>query len=163
MRSRRGAGAVERDGLENRWACKRPVGSNPTPAAGRGAEERSARAAPHPHHRELALGTGLGDQRSLPPPLHSREGFTLTVVSSKVMETGTAAQGEGMTAAQLGGALEASEDDVVRRWRFDQLVRAGYEDDDAIELAFYLDIDLHLLMSLKRRGCPSETALRIVL
>ena len=31
---RRGAGAVERDGLENRWACKRPVGSNPTPAAG---------------------------------------------------------------------------------------------------------------------------------
>ncbi len=30
---RRGAGAVERVGLENRWACKRPVGSNPTPAA----------------------------------------------------------------------------------------------------------------------------------
>ena len=28
----RGAGAVERVGLENRWACKRPVGSNPTPA-----------------------------------------------------------------------------------------------------------------------------------
>ena len=28
----RGAGAVERGGLENRWACKRPVGSNPTPA-----------------------------------------------------------------------------------------------------------------------------------
>ena len=30
---RRGAGAVERGGLENRWARKRPVGSNPTPAA----------------------------------------------------------------------------------------------------------------------------------
>ena len=30
---RRGAGAAERVGLENRWACKRPVGSNPTPAA----------------------------------------------------------------------------------------------------------------------------------
>ena len=29
---RRGAGAVERGGLENRWACKRLVGSNPTPA-----------------------------------------------------------------------------------------------------------------------------------
>ena len=26
-----GAGAVERGGLENRWACKRLVGSNPTP------------------------------------------------------------------------------------------------------------------------------------
>src|SRR5262249_50444533 len=31
--ARRGAGAVERGGLENRWPCKRPVGSNPTPAA----------------------------------------------------------------------------------------------------------------------------------
>ena len=31
--SRRGARAVESGGLENRWACKRPVGSNPTPAA----------------------------------------------------------------------------------------------------------------------------------
>ena len=31
---RRGAGAVERGGLENRWACKRPEGSNPSPAAG---------------------------------------------------------------------------------------------------------------------------------
>ena len=28
-----GAGAVERGGLENRWACKRLVGSNPTPTA----------------------------------------------------------------------------------------------------------------------------------
>src|SRR5262245_3961534 len=33
MRLRRGAGAVERGGLENRWACKRPLGSNPSPAA----------------------------------------------------------------------------------------------------------------------------------
>ena len=33
MLLRRGAGAVERGGLENRWACKRLVGSNPTPAA----------------------------------------------------------------------------------------------------------------------------------
>ena len=31
--TRRGARAVESGGLENRWACKRPVGSNPTPAA----------------------------------------------------------------------------------------------------------------------------------
>ena len=32
-RYRRGAGAVERDGLENRWARKWPVGSNLTPSA----------------------------------------------------------------------------------------------------------------------------------
>ncbi len=59
--------------------------------------------------------------------------------------------------------LEASESDVVRLWRFDELIRAGYEDDDAIELAFHLDVDLHLATSLVRRGCPSSTAVRIML
>src|SRR5689334_12722506 len=33
MALRRGAGAVERGGLENRWARERPLGSNPSPAA----------------------------------------------------------------------------------------------------------------------------------
>ena len=33
VRSRRGARAVESGGLENRWACKRLLGSNPSPAA----------------------------------------------------------------------------------------------------------------------------------
>ena len=46
--ARRGAGAVERGGLENRWACKRPVGSNPTPAV-------SAR---------TAAGDGVGSGRA---------------------------------------------------------------------------------------------------
>jgi hypothetical protein len=68
-----------------------------------------------------------------------------------------------MTAAQLEAPDEAVEVDQVRRWRFDQLVRAGYEDEDAIELAFHLDIDLHMLTSLIRRGCPSGTAARIAL
>ena len=67
-----------------------------------------------------------------------------------------------MTAAQLKD-LETLEQDAVRRWRFEQLVRAGFEDDAAIELAFHLEIDLHFLMSLVRRGCPSSTALRIAL
>jgi hypothetical protein len=67
-----------------------------------------------------------------------------------------------MTAAQCE-ALEVSEADVVRRWRFDELVRAGYEDEDAIELAFHLDVDLHLATNLVRRGCPSGTAVRIAL
>jgi len=71
-------------------------------------------------------------------------------------------QGEGMTAAPVE-ALEVSEVDVVRRWRFDELVRAGYDDEHAIELAFYLDVDLHLATSLVRGGCPSGTAVRIVL
>jgi hypothetical protein len=67
-----------------------------------------------------------------------------------------------MTAAQFE-APEVSEADVVRRWRFDELVRAGYEDEDAIELAFHLDVDLHLATNLVRRGCPSGTAVRIAL
>ena len=67
-----------------------------------------------------------------------------------------------MTAAQFE-ALQVSEVDAVRRWRFDELVRAGYEDDDAMELAFHLDVDLHLATNLVRRGCPSSTAVRIAL
>jgi len=67
-----------------------------------------------------------------------------------------------MTAAQFE-ALEVSEADAVRLWRFEQLVRAGYEDEDAIELAFHFDVDLHFATSLVRRGCPSGTAVRIVL
>ena len=71
-------------------------------------------------------------------------------------------KGEGMAAAQFE-ALEVSEVNVVRRWRFDELVRAGYDDEDAVELAFHLDVDLHLATNLVRRGCPSSTAVRIAL
>jgi hypothetical protein len=59
--------------------------------------------------------------------------------------------------------LEVSEMDAVRRWRFDQLVRAGYEDEDATEIAFHLEVDLHLAANLVRGGCPSSTAVRIAL
>ena len=67
-----------------------------------------------------------------------------------------------MSATQLEEA-EVFELDAVRRWRFDELVRAGYDDEDAIELAFHLDVDLHLAVDLVRRGCPSRTAARIAL
>ena len=67
-----------------------------------------------------------------------------------------------MAAAQLE-AIEVSELDTVRRWRFEELVRAGYNDEDAIELAFHLHVDLHLAADLVRRGCPSDTAVRIAL
>ena len=53
--------------------------------------------------------------------------------------------------------------DAVRRWRFDELLRAGYDDADAIELAFHTEVDLHWAADLVRRGCPSETAVRIAL
>ena len=53
--------------------------------------------------------------------------------------------------------------EAVRRWRFEVLLSAGYDDSDAIELAFHTEIDLHWAASLVRRGCPSATALRIAL
>ena len=53
--------------------------------------------------------------------------------------------------------------EVVRRWRFEELLRAGYEDADAIELAFHTEVDLHWAVSLVRRGCPSAIAVRIAL
>lgn len=51
----------------------------------------------------------------------------------------------------------------IQRWRFEELMRAGYTLPDAIELALRTDIDLHWATSLVRRGCPSETAVRIAL
>ena len=70
-----------------------------------------------------------------------------------------------MAAAELKAleTVDAPEIEAVRRWRFDELVRAGYDEEDATELAFYLDVDLHFAVSLVLRGCPSRTALRIAL
>jgi hypothetical protein len=56
-----------------------------------------------------------------------------------------------------------SEVDAVLRWRFDELLRAGYKREDAEILAHHRDIDLHLATDLVRGGCPSATAVRIVL
>ena len=71
-------------------------------------------------------------------------------------------RGGKMIAAEIE-AREVAEIDAVRRWRFDELLRAGYDDDDATELAFHIDIDLHWAASLVRRGCPSSTAVQIAL
>ena len=67
-----------------------------------------------------------------------------------------------MTTAEIE-ALEVPELDAVRCWRFEELLRAGYDEDDATELAFHLDIDLHWATSLVRRGCPSRIAVQIAL
>ena len=50
----------------------------------------------------------------------------------------------------------------IQRWRFEELMRAGYTLPDAIELALRTDVDLHRATSLVRQGCPSEIAVRIV-
>ncbi len=74
----------------------------------------------------------------------------------------TAARGDGMAVATITHP-DDTELDVVRSWRFEELLRAGYDEQDAIELAFHIEIDLHWATSLVARGCPSETAARIAL
>jgi hypothetical protein len=55
------------------------------------------------------------------------------------------------------------EADPVRRWRHQELVRAGYSTYDALVLSGRTEVDLHLAARLLRRGCPTGTALRILL
>ena len=59
--------------------------------------------------------------------------------------------------------IQETEDERVGRWRLEQLTRAGYEETAALVLADLVDIDLHLAVALVRQGCPSDTALRILL
>jgi hypothetical protein len=54
-------------------------------------------------------------------------------------------------------------DAEVLRWRYEELCRAGFETEDALIVAAALQIDLHLATKLLRRGCPPQTALRILL
>jgi hypothetical protein len=67
-----------------------------------------------------------------------------------------------MSAAELDIQVE-TEAERIERWRAEELRRAGYEPVAASELAARPDVDLHLAVELLARGCPSETALRILL
>lgn len=67
-----------------------------------------------------------------------------------------------MTVAEFS-ALEVPWTDAVREWRLEELLRAGYDEDDATEVAFHLDVDLHDAITLVRCGCPSHTAVEIIL
>jgi hypothetical protein len=64
-----------------------------------------------------------------------------------------------MTAA----TLTAIDDQEVLYWRFTQLLGAGYSADQAVELACHGDVDLHLAVDLPARGCPTQTAVHILL
>jgi len=70
--------------------------------------------------------------------------------------------GAAMTAAQFE-TIDETEAEMILRWRFDELVRAGYDIGSALLLASHVEVDLHDASSLLRRGCPSETALEILL
>jgi len=55
-----------------------------------------------------------------------------------------------------------TEDDAVINWRFDQLSTLGFNDVEAVLLA-YSDLDLHLTRTLIARGCPPDLAVKIAL
>ena len=67
-----------------------------------------------------------------------------------------------MTTAQFE-MIGETEVEAILRWRFDVLVRSGYDIASALVLASHVEIDLHEASELARRGCPSETALKILL
>jgi hypothetical protein len=67
-----------------------------------------------------------------------------------------------MSAAELDLHVE-TESERIERWRAAELERAGYGAEDAVELASRNYVDLHLAVELLERGCPTETALRILL
>jgi hypothetical protein len=67
-----------------------------------------------------------------------------------------------MSAAELDIQVE-TEVERIERWRAEELERGGYEPVHAAELAARNDVDLHLAVDLLERGCPVETALRILL
>jgi hypothetical protein len=53
--------------------------------------------------------------------------------------------------------------EAVVDWRFASLVHAGYSPDQARKLATNKDVDLRLAERLLAQGCPSATAIRILL
>jgi hypothetical protein len=60
-------------------------------------------------------------------------------------------------------AVDAATDDAVARWRMIVLLRAGYQWDDAFELALDPHVDLHVAAELASKGCASDVARRILL
>jgi hypothetical protein len=77
-----------------------------------------------------------------------------------------AAESTGMSttaAEQLELEDLDAEAERVLLWREEELGRVGYERETARDLAERAYVDLHLAMDLLRRGCPAETAVRILL
>jgi hypothetical protein len=66
-----------------------------------------------------------------------------------------------MTITEIELPGENGEESDVIRWRRAALLRAGYDEESARELARRIDIDLHRAVDIVRAGCPPELAYRI--
>jgi hypothetical protein len=56
-----------------------------------------------------------------------------------------------------------TEQELVERWRAEELERAGYPAGAAAELATRTDVDLHRAAELLQHGCSVELALQILI
>ena len=56
-----------------------------------------------------------------------------------------------------------TESERVERWRTDELLRVGFDVEQATLLAVEPGVDLHAALDLVDRGCPPELAVRILL
>lgn len=73
---------------------------------------------------------------------------------------------DGLAALEaLGPYNELTREELdIRAWRFSQLVAHGYEIEDAMEVAWAVDVDLELARELVAvHGCSSRLAVRILL
>jgi hypothetical protein len=73
---------------------------------------------------------------------------------------------EGLaTLEALGPYTELTREELdIRAWRFSQLVAHGYELEDAMEVAWAVEVDLELARELVAvHGCSSRLAVRILL
>lgn len=50
----------------------------------------------------------------------------------------------------------------ILEWRYETLRDAGYSDHEALLLATCDEVDLHLACDLIARGCPTRTAVQIL-
>ena len=58
--------------------------------------------------------------------------------------------------------VQPTEQELVERWRAEELERAGFPAAAAAELAGRSDVDLHRAAELLARGCAPELALEIL-
>jgi hypothetical protein len=57
---------------------------------------------------------------------------------------------------------QPTEQELVERWRAQELQRAGFDPEAAAELARRGDVDLHAAVELLQKGCPPAVALSIL-
>jgi hypothetical protein len=57
---------------------------------------------------------------------------------------------------------QLTEQELVERWRAQELERAGFPEDVAAELSMRTDVDLHRAIELLEKGCTPAVAAEIL-